>query len=249
MKPIGVQLYTVRNLLNTDGEIAEVLQKIKAMGYGSVQLFGGMELLQRCAKACADVGIPVAGILIDLKTCEESEDGIFALCEKFGISDIGISSSAATLKDLDTYIAKVNVFAKKVREKNLTFSYHNHGHEFIKRENGKSAMERFLEQFDPETVTFMPDTYWIHDGGFDVRHFLELAKGRMKILHLKDLKRTAAGHTFAEIGNGNLWFKGILQTALDCGVEVFVVEQDVCEGCPLESLEQSMKYIQDIWRD
>ena len=103
--------------------------------------------------------------------------------------------------------------------------------------------------FDAETVDFMPDTYWIHDGGYDVRYFLNQTKNRVNILHLKDMKRTEQGHTFAEVGSGNLYFKGIIKTAVDCGIKHFVVEQDSCEGNPIESLSQSYKYIIGLWED
>ena len=107
-------------------------------------------------------------------------------------------------------------------------------------------MSRFLKEFDAKTVDFMPDTYWLHDGGYDVRYFLEQTKGRVKYLHLKDMKRTEQGHFFAEIGNGNLYFEGIIKTAIDCGIRNFIVEQDECDGDPIESLKQSYKNITAI---
>jgi len=54
------------------------------------------------------------------------------------------------------------------------------------------------------------------------------------------------GHTFTELGNGNLYFEGIIKTAHGCGIKHFVVEQDVCEGDPIESLRQSYKYIKRV---
>ena len=110
-------------------------------------------------------------------------------------------------------------------------------------------MALFLKGFDAETVDFMPDTYWIHDGGYDVRYFLNQTKNRVNILHLKDMMRTEQGHTFTEVGNGNLYFKGIIKTAVDCGIKHFVVEQDRCEGNPIESLSQSYKYVIGLWGD
>jgi sugar phosphate isomerase/epimerase len=107
-------------------------------------------------------------------------------------------------------------------------------------------MDRFIKEFDAETVDFMPDTYWLHDGGYDVRHFLEQTNGRVKILHLKDMKRTEDGHTFAELGNGNLYFEGIINTALNCDITNFIVEQDICEGDAIESLKQSYKFIKSL---
>ena len=66
------------------------------------------------------------------------------------------------------------------------------------------------------------------------------------LLHLKDMKRIEEGHTFAELGNGNLYFEGIINTALNCDITNFIVEQDICDGDAIESLKQSYKFIKSL---
>jgi len=243
MITIGAQLYTVREALTTSDEIKCTLQKIKNIGYSSVQLFGSMDLIEECAKASHELGIKVVGILADLNICENNEKALFEICKKYSIPDLGISSSPEEYAQPDPYIKRVNAFASKAQKAGLTFSYHNHGHEFIQLADGETAMNHFLKKFDTQTVFFMPDTYWIHDGGYDVRYFLEQTKNRVQVLHLKDMKRTAQGQIFAEIGSGNLYFPGILKEALEYGIQTLVVEQDVCEIDPFESLIRSYQYI------
>lgn len=243
---IGAQLYTVRSLLNTEAQMQHTFERIKEIGYTSVQLFGSVGQLEKYAKFSLAAGLSVAGILVDLPTCLSCGQALFELCNRYGIPDIGVSTNPKECEDPQAYVQALNAFAQTARQAGFTFSYHNHGHEFIRQADGKTAMDHFLEGFNPETVDFMPDTYWLHDGGYDVRHFLEQTKNRVRILHLKDLKRTSQGHTFAEIGNGNLYFKGILETALACGITQFVVEQDSCDGDPLDSLQQSYRCIQKL---
>lgn len=246
MVNIGAQLYTVRTLLTTDHKIESTFAEIKRIGYHSVQLFGSIELLEKHAELAKSAGLSIVGVLVDLDTCENNENKLFEICNQYNISDIGVSSHFPECLDTDAYITRINAFAARTKSAGFTFSYHNHGHEFIKLDCKETAMSRFLAGFHADTVHFMPDTYWLHDGAYDVRHFLEQTKGRVKILHLKDMKRTEQGHTFAEIGNGNLYFEGIINTALDCGITHFVVEQDICEGNPIESLRQSYKYIKPL---
>ena len=246
MKTIGAQLYTVREQLNTPDQARETIARIKELGYESVQLFGSVTQAKLFAQAAREAEMPIVGLLSDLGNCEQEQEALFSLCQEYGIGDIGISCGPLDDAGAKAFIPRVNSFAKKAREAGFTFSYHNHGHEFIRTDCGKTVMELFLEGFDPALVDFMPDTYWIHDGGFDVRRFLELAAGRVKILHLKDLKRTAQGHTFAEIGSGNLYFPGILKLAEEIGVEHLVVEQDICERDPLECLKKSVGYLRDL---
>ena len=249
MRNIGAQLYTVRNTLTTNEEIQRTLQAIKEIGYDSVQLFGPIELIENCARYAEETGLGIVGVLAAINTFEEQERKLFEICGQYNISDIGVSGRFSECRDAAAYIRRINAFASRAKNAGFTFSYHNHSHEFIKLDCGETAMDLFLKGFDAETVDFMPDTYWIHDGGYDVRYFLNQTKNRVNILHLKDMKRTEQGHTFAEVGSGNLYFKGIIKTAVDCGIKHFVVEQDSCEGNPIESLSQSYKYIIGLWED
>lgn len=246
MNTIGAQLYTVRELLNTPEEAEQTLGKIKALGYDSVQLYGGEERLRLCAEAAKAVGLPISGALVDRKVCDAMGEGLFDLCAQYGIGDIGISAfvtEEAAARDL---IEWVNGYAGQARERGFTFSYHNHAKEFVRTDCGKTVMQLYLEGFDPALVDFMPDTYWLQCGGCDVRHFLEQTKGRVKLLHLKDMKYLGTAPQFAEVGSGNLWFPGIIETALACGIHNFAVEQDKCDGDPLDSLAMSIRYIRQL---
>lgn len=252
MNQIGLQIYTVRNLLKTDEYAQRIFHVIKEIGYKGVQIYGprgSVEQAGSYAKFAKEAGLAVEGILVDIDSCETNEESLFALCREHHIPEIGISSRFSDFEEIDSYIERVNRFAARAKAEGLRFSYHNHGHEFIRLADGKRAMDRFLEEFD-NAIDFMPDTYWIQDGGYDVRYFLEQTKGRVNVLHLKDMKRTEEGHTYAEVGCGNLYFEGIIKTALDCGIRQFFVEQDLCEGDPLDSIkisyENTLKILEGI---
>ena len=227
MKNLGAQLYTVRNLLDTPCNMKNTLLKIKEIGYASVQLFGSAEFAGQLAKEAAAVGLQVSGILAELEDYEQNLDAYLAICKNCGISDLAISGFLTEAADVAPYIQRVNAVAAKIRQHGLTFSYHNHADEFLKMPDGRTIMDHYMEGFDPELVDFMPDTFWLHKGGCDVRHMLQRLNGRVKILHLKDMKYTKNGQTFAEVGAGSLYFEGIIPTALAQGVSQCVVEQDV----------------------
>ena len=83
-------------------------------------------------------------------------------------------------------------------------------------------------------------------GGGDVREWIEKCKGRVDILHLKDMAKCDGNEPaqyITEIGNGNLYWEGIIETAIRTGVKHFVVEQDTCPGDPFESLKKSSDYL------
>ena len=248
MKNLGLQIYTVIDLLKTDDERDKTIKRIKDIGYGFVQLCASLEFVRKTAECCEKYELPIIGYLSDIDTLENNSDKVFEIAKKYGMKDLGISSSVSGYEDTIAYINRVNTFAKKVRETGFTFSYHNHSAEFIKTSSGHTVMELMLENFS-EDVDFMPDTYWIQHGGCDVRRFIEQTKGRAKIIHLKDMIKTKDGHMYAEVGEGNLWFEGILKTAKECGTSYYVVEQDICEINPLESIKISFKNTKKIMEE
>ena len=243
---LGLQLYTVRSTIKDEASAISVLTEVKQMGYECVQLAGRMDMISLTANAAVEVGIKVIGILGGIEMCEEEGEELFRIAHLCGAEDLGISSGMTTEAEAYDLIARANRFAKRAKENGFTFSYHNHSNEFIRGENGRTLMSILEEDFDRDLVQFMPDTYWLQHGGVDVRHFLEKAKGRAKILHLKDMKRTVDGTTFAEIGQGNIYFEGILETAQKIGIEHFIVEQDRCDGNPLDSARISCEYVRSI---
>ena len=246
MATLGAQIYTMRMFLSHGSEIWDTMEKIKQIGYTSVQLYGDARLAGVCARAAAEAGLRISGILADLNKYEADLQSYLTLCEEYEIKELAVSASVTDPEEVAAYIQRANAMAERVKARGLTFSYHNHATEFIRLPDGRLVIEHYLEGFEKGLIDFMPDTYWIHCGGFDVRRFLELTEGRVKTLHLKDMKYTKDGQTFAEVGSGNLYFEGILPLALRLGIENFVVEQDSCDEYPLDCLRKSYEYIQSL---
>jgi sugar phosphate isomerase/epimerase len=126
----------------------------------------------------------------------------------------------------------------------MKFTYHNHSFEFRRWGNdGKTAMDILAERLDPETVSFVLDTYWVQHGGGDVRAWIERLAGRIDILHLKDMGVNENGPFITECGNGNINFDGIIPLAEQCGVKHFCVEQDIWPGDAMDSAAFSAQYL------
>jgi sugar phosphate isomerase/epimerase len=88
-------------------------------------------------------------------------------------------------------------------------------------------------------------------GGADVCKTLSKLKGRVGCVHLKDFatvynseKQEFLGK-FAPVGDGNLDFKGIIQTLKESGTEYYLVEQDDAVNYPdcLAQVKRSIDYL------
>ena len=111
-------------------------------------------------------------------------------------------------------------------------------------------MDKLYEGLDKATTSFVLDTCWVAAGGGDVREWMEKLAGRIDILHLKDMaKRANPDEQFiTEIGNGNLYWEGILETAEKIGVKYYVVEQDIWPGDPFDSIKISSEYLKKFMK-
>ncbi|MBQ7387645.1 MAG: sugar phosphate isomerase/epimerase [Clostridia bacterium] len=244
---LGLQIYTVRDKMTDEESTLRAMKEIKEIGYECVQLAGGLDTIRLAAEAAVKVGLAVVGILTSIETCKKSGDELLSIAESAGATDIGISQYFMTEENEAKELVKDACdFSARAAKMGISFSYHNHSNEFIRMSDGRTLMQLLTEGFYPAGIDLMPDIYWLQHGGVDSREFLSCAAGRVKILHLKDMKRAKDGPTFAALGEGNMNIAGIVEVAKRIGVRHYIVEQDVCDGDSMECARRSYNYIKAI---
>jgi sugar phosphate isomerase/epimerase len=66
-------------------------------------------------------------------------------------------------------------------------------------------------------------------------------------VHLKDMAITPERQQLmAEVGEGNMNWTGILEACREAGVKWYIVEQDICQRDPFESLKISFDNLQEM---
>jgi len=247
IKKIGLQLFSVRENLDTPEKAAETFKKLKELGYDEIQTAGcyGMpyELFYELAN---NAGLEIVGTHDDFNLMKTDIEKSIENHKKLHTTNMGIGGLwPKDLKEIEDFISDANKIAKRIAAEGMKFTYHNHSHEFAKLENGKSMIEMLVEGLDPENTSFVLDTYWVQNAGGDVCTWIEKLAGRIDILHLKDraVVKTETGYdcVITEVGNGNLDFEKIIATAVKTGVKYFCVEQD---NCPVDYIP-SMKFSSD----
>lgn len=247
---VAAQLYTCRDLLKTPEDIAKTLKRVRKAGYTAVQVSGmGPIAEEELNRILEGEG---------LVCCATHENGDKILNETQWVIDrlkkLNCQYTAYPYPAGIDFLSKESVFGlipkldqagKLMKEAGLVLCYHNHQHEFRKIE-GKTILDHFFEKTQPEHLQGEPDTYWVQYGGGDAVALCEKLKGRLPLIHLKDYyvnpENTPA---YCEIGSGNLDFKRIVAAAENSGCKWFIVEQDVCPGDPVDSLEKSFRYIRE----
>jgi sugar phosphate isomerase/epimerase len=139
----------------------------------------------------------------------------------------------------------LNGIADRVAERGFRFSYHHHAFEFATEVDGVTAIEYLLEPSVDNRILAEIDTYWVKKGGKDPLAFIRAYENRMPIIHLKDMTNDKAQAT-AEIGTGSIDFAPILLWGEKHGIEWYAVEQDVCPGNPMDSLQLSLNNLNQL---
>lgn len=160
------------------------------------------------------------------------------------------------------YTKELNEFGKRLKEEGLELYYHNHHVEFAKYD-GEYIMDIMAKESDPEYLGFELDVHWLQRGGVNPLEWIKKLEGRIKIIHIKDYRiaqtidlsggmeqimtNMALMVQFAEIGEGNLDIKAIIDLAGETGVEHIFIEQDDTYGKdPFESLEISARNLKAL---
>lgn len=154
------------------------------------------------------------------------------------------------------FVARAEEMAERLAEHGIDLYYHNHHVEFEKYD-GKYLMDIIRDS--TKRIGFELDVFWIQRGGENPVTYIQQFAGRIKLIHLKDYRikfdvnalsggfdmekfRSAFNGAvqFAEVGEGSLPMKEIIDTGLACGSEYFLIEQDDTYGRdPFDSLAVS----------
>lgn len=247
IKKLGVQLYTIRDFMKTPEDVRESFKKLKDMGIDQAQTAGCAIPYEQFGQIAKEEGIEIVGTHDNFDMMRDDFEQAYKNHEYLDTKIMGIGGYfRLDVAEIEKFIKDANVVCKKIGEKGGKFTYHNHSGEFIRLENGKTMMEMLLEGFDTVNGSFCLDTYWVQHGGGDVRHWIEKLSGKIDILHLKDMAKNKDTQFITEIGNGNLYWEGIIESAQKAGVKYYVIEQDTCPADPFDSLRQSCKYLKQF---
>lgn len=124
----------------------------------------------------------------------------------------------------------LNERAAALRPFGISLGYHNHNMEF-RPQGGTTGWQVLLDELDPKLVFLELDLGWAAAGGLDPAAELRRLRGRVRMVHLKDIKAsTATNYALqqdpAEIGRGRLDWGAILPACMVAGVEHYYVEQE-----------------------
>jgi sugar phosphate isomerase/epimerase len=254
-KALGVQLYTVRNEM--PAKPRETLEAIRRIGFTEVEVL--RPGLPAIAPILKELGLSAPSCHVEASLVTGSDfQQVIDSAKGFGLQFLVVPYLRKDERGgLDAYrklADQLNQAGEQAAKAELTLCYHHHSFEFSPID-GKRPFDILAERFNPKTVQWEVDVFWVKAGGEDPAALLQKLKGRVSLVHLKDMAAGSATQfdeaamartAFKEVGNGSLNWPAILQACAQAGVKHYFVEQDQCPGSPLASIEQSYRFLRAL---
>ncbi len=251
---IGVQLYTTHKFCQTLDDLSETLKKVADIGYTTVQVSGTCayeadwlaEQLKATGLTCGITHYNYDRILHDTAKVVQEHN-------TFGCRYIGVGGLVGGVAGLDGFLKDAKPAAQLIHASGCQFMYHNHSWEYENKvPDGRTVMEFLSDNFTAEEMCFTLDTYWVKYGGYDPLDEIKRLKGRLPVVHYKDMKVLDDGTKQMQwIGNGNTMdFEKLTEAFAAAGTKLAYIEQDDCNGeDPFVCLKNSYDYLRSIGLD
>ena len=222
---IGVQLYTVRDLMKRD--MAGTLKAIAAIGYREVEFAGYFDQDPKAVRAMLDAdGLSAPSAHVPIEMLRSNMAGVLAASRTVG-HELVICPYAklATIDEWRALADELNRFGAACQQAGLRFGYHNHDHE-LTAIGGTLPYDVLLENTDPRLVRFEMDLFWTVKAGKDPLAYFDRWPGRFPAVHVKDMKGIAGPQAMVAVGEGDIDFRRIFAQAEKAGIEHYIVEHD-----------------------
>ncbi|WP_018757152.1 TIM barrel protein [Paenibacillus terrigena] len=246
MMKIGLQLYTLRE--ETSRDFVGTLRKVAEIGYEGVEFAGYGGMAAEELKALLDeLNLVSIGAHVGLDRLRNHLEEEIAFHKVLGTEYIACPYlSAEERGSLSSLMEITKIFkdaTRKCAEHGLQFGYHNHDFEFTEQIGTKTVFDSIFELTAPAPMFVELDACWVHHAGFDPSEYMMKYAGRVPLVHLKDLVTNEDGSAKTVIlGTGEMELDEVIATAKLTGVEWLIVEQDMCQIDPIESVTQSMQW-------
>jgi len=265
--PLGLQLYSVRELLPKDYE--GTLRQLGALGYREVEAAGFFghtpsevkQAMDRAGLSCVSAHYPLKDLLpkVDETIQFGKELGLgYIVCaapwfkDPSRVKDPGSRAArdAMTLDDWRWNAEQFNRIGERVNAAGIKFGYHNHTAEF-RSENGVVFYDELMRMTDPAKVTMELDCGWAVVAGKNPADYLTRYPTRFSMLHVKEfnLKGWTVGSEpppSTEMGRGTIDYRPIFEAAKKCHIVHAFVEQEEFDMPPMEALKIDADYMRAL---
>lgn len=241
--PVGIQLYTVRNVIGTD--TPGTLKQLHDIGYREVETAGfGKYSAKEFGQFIRDAGLSCPSAHLPLNGPDYGQ--VFEDAHALGVTYATSSTLSAGppqpgapkgphgwprlgLDGFKRLAAKMNDVGTKAKAAGLQYAYHNHDLEFQKMPDGSFGYDVLLNETDHALVKFEIDCGWMVVGGASPVEYMKKYPNRFRMIHVKDFKampKAGQRPQGSELGAGFIDYKPIFAEGRRAGIRHAFAEQE-----------------------
>ena len=244
LKRIGVQLYTVRNLMQQD--MPGTLAQVAAAGYKEVEFAGYFgRTADQVKQLLAQNGLTSPSSHLQFDPFSGNANDVLAFAKaignQWGVIPYIPEERRKTMDDWKRITDLLNNYGRQAQSQGLRLAYHNHNFELADMGGGQRPLDYMLSNTDPSLVDFEMDLYWVVFGGGQPIEFFNKYPGRFPMVHVKD----SAGppdNKMADVGKGTINFATIFALSDKAGIKHYFVERDDAPD-EIASIRNSAQYL------
>ncbi|MHB8637094.1 MAG: sugar phosphate isomerase/epimerase family protein [Fimbriimonadaceae bacterium] len=244
MYPVSIQLYTVRQYLETEGRDA-ILKHIARAGYDAIEAGDVGSDPAAYLRRVQDLGMTVSswfGPFPDAEHLNQVIETAKALQVENVVCGFWIPDFES-VEAITRTAEKLRGAVKAVHDAGLNLCLHNHWFEFDLVE-GHLAMDRLLNSCPGLKLEL--DVYWASNfGAIDVPTVVRTRADCIHLLHVKD-GPLVKGEPQTALGQGKLDLPSIIQAADPNVLKWLVVELDECATDMWTAVEESVAYLRRV---
>ena len=241
MKPISLQLYTVRELAK-DGNHLTVLQQIADIGYKGVEGHGYGMTPAEFRRTVEDMGMRVSsyfGGFPDPETINEFMDTANDLGTKLTVSGFWVEEFES-LDAIKRTADRVAPAVETLKSNGFTFGLHNHWMEF-EVVDGQWAIQHLIDLVPDLHLEI--DIYWCANfGANNPAEVVSAYRDRSHLLHVKD-GPLVKGEPHVAVGSGKMDIPTTLKAQDPDVTQWHVVELDECATNMMKAVKDSYDYL------
>lgn len=244
MKPISIQLYTVRNPIAERG-LQAVLAEIAEIGYPAVEGGGNADRTHAEFRTMVeDLGMVVSSTWGDVSTPEGARkliEACDALGTRYAAGGFWIPAFE-TMEAIEATAKTLNETLPILEEAGITFGLHNHWMEFELRD-GELVIDHLVRLVP--NLKLELDIYWSSNFGANrPEEMVARYADRVALMHVKDGPQLK-GEPMTAVGKGTVDVAACLTAAQPAW---YVVELDEFAGDMMDAVRDSYAYLAEEGR-
>ena len=247
---ISIQLYTLRNLGDTD----LILDTVAAAGYKNVEGIGShLDDAALVAPKVAARGMKMTSCHVGLVALRERPNAVIAACKTFGFTDLYMPAVPPDMRQMDaagwTAVGtELAAMADRFAKSGIALGYHNHHWELDKKRGDTTALELLFTAAAGSPLKWQVDVAWLVRGNADPKAWMQRYQPLVTAAHVKDIAPAGKNQDqdgWTDVGAGILDWKDLWAACVAMGARHMVVEHDK-PADPGATARNSFNYLRSI---